>query len=182
MRLYLTPNFWGLVGVKTLCEPLSKRGRAWRERAMRAPHRTLALGLSVFFLVAFGQGAMAYERCSLCGMDVDKSETAYYVRVESGRVYPLCSLQCVHVLMMNVKEKPVSIRTEDYPTSRLIDARAAHFLCESRLVPKGSMQPYILAFASRDKAESYQKEYGGRILDFDGAIEIIENTMMEKKR
>ncbi len=148
--------------------------------------RKLILILSLFtlFSLAFSPAALALERCSLCGMDVDKSETAYYVKLESGRVYPLCSLHCVHMLLMNLKqkkEKPVSIRAEDYPTGRLIEAREAHFLCESRLVPEGSMRPYILTFASRGEAERFMQEYGGRVLDFEGAMGIVKKAMMKGK-
>ncbi len=148
---------------------------------MRTSLFVIASGLLMLYLGAFVGAALAYQRCLLCGMDVDKSETAFYVKMESGRIYPLCSFQCVHMLRMNAKEKAASIRTEDYSTSRLINVRTAYFLCESRLIPKGSMVPYILAFASKDKAEEHKNKFGGRILDFDGAMEIVKKSMMKKK-
>ena len=82
---------------------------------------------------------------------------------------------------MNAREKAVSIRTEKYPTARLINAKTAFYLCESKRVPKGSMVPYILAFASREKAEEYQGKYGGRILNFDEAMEFVVQSMTKKK-
>jgi nitrous oxide reductase accessory protein NosL len=151
----------------------------WKK--MRTSLFAVAFGLLMLYLAAFVGAALAYQRCLLCGMDVDKSETAFYVKMASGRMYPLCSFQCVYMLMMNTKEKAASVRTEDYSTCRLINAKTAYFLCESRLIPKGSMVPYILAFASKDKAEEYKKKYGGRVLDFDGAMEIVKKSMMKKK-
>ena len=148
---------------------------------MKIYRRLLPLGLFLMFWVVATQGAQASQRCSLCGMDVDESETAYYVKMEKGRMYPLCSLQCVYMLLLNAKEKAVSIRTEDYSTSRLMDAPTAHFLYESRLIPKGSMMPYLLAFSSRDQAIEFQKKYGGRLLDFDSAMAIVKQEMTKPK-
>jgi nitrous oxide reductase accessory protein NosL len=85
------------------------------------------------------------------------------------------------MLRMNAKEKAASIRTEDYSTSRLINVRTAYFLCESRLIPKGSMVPYILAFDSKDEAQEYKKKFGGRILDFEAAMEMVKKSMMKRK-
>ena len=141
----------------------------------------LPLGLLLMFWVAATQGAEASQRCSLCGMDMDESETAYYVKMEKPRTYPLCSLQCVSMLLLNAKEKVVSIRTLDYFTSRLMDAQTAHFLYESRIIPKRSMRPYILSFSSKDEAVEFQKKYGGRLLDFDGAMEIVKQEMARHK-
>jgi hypothetical protein len=148
---------------------------------MRTSLFVIAFGLSMLYLAAFVGAALAYQRCLLCGMDVDKSETAFYMKMENRRMYPLCSMHCLHMLEMNAKEKAVSIRTEKYPTSHTIDAKTAYFLCESRLIPKGSMVPYILAFDSKDEAQEYKKKFGGRILDFEGAMEMVKKSMMKRK-
>ena len=148
---------------------------------MRTPLFLTAFGLVMLVSVIMAGPASAYQRCMLCGMDVDKSETAFYARMKNGRMNPLCSMQCVVMLEMNAGEKAVSIRTEKYPTARLINAKTAFYLCESKQAPKGSMVPYILAFASREKAEEYQRKYGGRILAFDEAMEFVVQSMTKKK-
>ena len=137
----------------------------------------IVLGLLLLFFCSITAPASAFQRCMLCGMDVDQSETAFYAKMKNGKIVPLCSMQCVHIFEMNAGEKPVSIRTEKYPTARLMDAKAAYYLCESRLIPRGSMAPYIAAFASKEQAEGYQKKYGGRILSFDQAMAFVEQSL-----
>lgn len=139
------------------------------------------IGLLVFLFISSPGSASAYQRCMLCGMDVDKSETAFYAKMKNGKMVPLCSMQCVYMFELNAGEKPVSLRTEKYPTAHLMDAKAAYYLCESRLIPRGSMAPYMAAFASKEQAEEYQKKYGGRILNFDEAMAFVEQSMKKKR-
>lgn len=148
---------------------------------MRTPSYLKALGLLLLVCTVLAGPALAYRRCMLCGMDVDKSETAFYAKMKDGKMVPLCSMQCLYMLEMNAKEKAVSVRTEKYPTSRSINAEKAFYLCESKQVPKGSMVPYIMAFASREMAEKFQKKAGGRILTFDEAVEFVKQSMTKKK-
>jgi len=148
---------------------------------MRTPPFLKLLGFLVLVCAVLAGPALAYRRCMLCGMDVDKSETAFYAKMKNGKMYALCSIQCLYMLEMNAKERAVSVRTEKYPTSRSINAEKAFYLCESKQVPKGSMVPYILAFASREKAEKFQKKAGGRILSFDEAMEFVKQSMTKKK-
>ena len=148
---------------------------------MRACLLSKVFGLVMLFFAYIALPAAASQRCMLCGMDVGKSETAFYAKMKNGRMYPLCSMQCVYMLEMNAKEKAVSIRTEKYPTARLINAKTAFYICESKLVPKGSMVPYMTAFASKEDAEEYQKKYGGRILNFDQAMAFVKESMTKKK-
>ena len=140
-----------------------------------------SVGLLVLLCAFLAGPALAYHRCILCGMDVDKSETAFYAKMKNGKMAPLCSMQCLYMLEMNAKEKAVSVRTEIYPTARSTDAKKAFYLCESKQRPKGTMAPFMLAFATREKAEEYQKKYGGRILNFDEAMEFVKQSMPKKK-
>ncbi len=147
---------------------------------MRTPPYLKFLGLLILICAFLAGPALAYRRCILCGMDVDKSETAFYAKMKNGKIYALCSMQCLYMLEMNAKEKAVSVRTEKYPTSRSINAEKAFYLCESKLVPKGSMVPFMVAFASREKLEKFQKKAGGRILSFDEAMEFVKQSMTKK--
>lgn len=142
---------------------------------------SMVIGLMVLSFLSTAGPASAFQRCMLCGMDVDQSETAFYARMNNGKIVPLCSMQCVHMFEVNAGEKPVFLRTEKYPTAHLIDAKAAHYLCESRLIPRGSMAPYMAAFASKEEAEEYQKKYGGRILNFDEAMAFVKQSMKKMR-
>ena len=51
-------------------------------KKMRTSLFSIAFGLLMLYFAAFDGAALAYQRCLLCGMDVDKSETAFYVKSE----------------------------------------------------------------------------------------------------
>lgn len=148
---------------------------------MRGRRYLKFLGLLLLGFAFLAGPALANQRCLLCGMDVGKSETAFYAKMKNGRIYPLCSMQCVYMLEMNAGEKPLAVRTEKYPKTRLINAEDAFYLCDSKLIPKGSMVPFMLAFETREKAEEYQKKYGGRIMRFDEAMEFVKQSMEKGK-
>jgi len=148
---------------------------------MRPSAYLKGIGFMMLICAFLAGPALAYRRCMLCGMDVDKSETAFYAKMKNGKIVALCSMQCLVMLEMNAKEKPVSVRTEMYPTPRSIEAEKALYLCESKRVPKGSMVPYLLAFETREKAEEYQKKYGGRVLTFEEAMGLVKQSMTKEK-
>jgi len=124
--------------------------------------------------------AKAFERCIMCGMDAQKSETKFVIHVTEGSKdipsghYSLCCLHCLVLLNNNLKgEKIDSILARDYNTitgdydsGKMIDAKKAYYLIESRLRPKGSMVPFMLIFSTMDSAEIFKKTYGGNILNW----------------
>ena len=122
----------------------------------------------------------AVDRCIMCGMDSQKSETKFVVQVLKGTKkipagsYALCSLHCFVLIQSNVgRDKIGSIMardyntvTDDYDSGEMIDARKGYYLIEGKLLPKGSMYPFMLIFSTEKTAKIYQKIYGGRILNW----------------
>ena len=53
---------------------------------MRTPNYLKALGLLLLVCAVLAGPALAYRRCMLCGMDVDKSETAFYAKMKNGKM------------------------------------------------------------------------------------------------
>ena len=49
---------------------------------------------------------------------------------------------------------------------------------DSKLIPKGSMVPFVFAFGSRKDAEAFQARYGGAIF---GLEEIMSQLEAKKK-
>ncbi|MDY6855507.1 MAG: nitrous oxide reductase accessory protein NosL [Thermodesulfobacteriota bacterium] len=126
--------------------------------------------------------AFAVERCIMCGMDTQKSETKFTVQITEGTKevpsgeYSFCCLHCLVLLKARIKGGKIdSIMVRDYNTvthkydsGDMIDARKAFYLVESRLRPKGSMVPFMLVFSAQETAETFQEVYGGRVLDWEG--------------
>jgi hypothetical protein len=136
--------------------------------------------VSFFMILVSYVPAKAFERCIMCGMDAQKSETKFVIHVTEGTKdipsghYSLCCLHCLVLLNNNLKGGKIgsilaldyNTITGDYDSGEMIDAKKAHYLIESRLRPKGSMVPFMLIFSTMDSAEIFQKAYGGKILNW----------------
>jgi hypothetical protein len=108
-------------------------------------------------------------------MDAAKSQTEFIVRFDDGRAEHTCCLHCVFLLQSFMKDRKVAgISTRDYSTGELADARRASYVEGSRLVPKGSMAPFLLGFAERKTAAVHVARFGGRLVDFAGAMGLVE--------
>jgi nitrous oxide reductase accessory protein NosL len=132
--------------------------------------------------------AVAIQRCIMCGMDAQKSETKFTVQITEGTKevppgeYSFCCLHCLVLLRARMKGGKISsIMVRDYNTvthkydsGDMIDAIKAFYLVESGLRPRGSMVPFMLVFSAREKAEMFKKVYGGRILDWEGIWKYTE--------
>lgn len=137
---------------------------------------TLGLALSIEGM------AGSPERCIMCGMKVEKSETKYMVTVKKGTEelkkgdYGFCCLHCLVVLRQKLRAKGGiigDILTLDYNTKKMIDARMAYYMIESKIIPKGSMVPFVIAFKDRPTAEMFGKAYGGTIMDWDSTLKYV---------
>ncbi|MDY6971938.1 MAG: nitrous oxide reductase accessory protein NosL [Thermodesulfobacteriota bacterium] len=133
----------------------------------------------VLFIFVCAPG-MAVERCIMCGMDAQKSETKFTIQITEGTKdipagkYSLCCLHCLVILKAKIKGGNIgSVLARDYDTvtqkydsGEMIDASKAFYLVESRLRPRGSMIPFMLIFSDRATAETYKHASGGRILNW----------------
>lgn len=124
---------------------------------------------------------LAFERCIMCGMDADKSETKFVVQVIEGTrdvtpgKYSFCCLHCLVLFKAWLKGGKIgSILVRDYNTvtnkydsGEMIDAGRAFYLVESGLRPRGSMVPFMTVFSTGEIAERYRRVYGGKILSWE---------------
>ena len=136
-----------------------------------------AIGLILFP----GFFALAFERCIMCGMDAQKSETKFTVQIIEGTKeipageYSFCCLHCLVLLKARMKGgKTGSILARDYHTvtekydsGKMIETNKAFYLVESRSRPRGSMVPFMLIFSTQKTAEKYKEAFGGRILNWE---------------
>ncbi len=114
------------------------------------------------------------EDCSLCGMWIDLyMKTRHVVTLEDGTVESFCSLACTAKYMKEHKGEVKRVQAADFETTDLIEAEKAFYL-EGSDIPGVMSYTSRLAFSTREQAERYQKEHGGRIISFQNALESIE--------
>jgi copper chaperone NosL len=120
----------------------------------------------------------SHKSCQYCGMDREKfSHSRMLVEYDDGSTVATCSLHCIAVDMANnIDKTPKEIKVADVGSKELIDAEKAVW------VIGGSKQGVMTrnakwAFVSKDKAETFIKENGGKLASFDEAIKTAYQDM-----
>jgi nitrous oxide reductase accessory protein NosL len=126
--------------------------------------------------------------CAYCGMDREKfAQTRMLIDYDDGTKAATCSIHCTAVdLALQIDKSPKMISVADFDSKKLIDAEKAIWVI-------GGKRPGVMtkngkwAFASREAADRFQKENGGRIATFDEAMkasyeEMYDDTKMIREK
>jgi nitrous oxide reductase accessory protein NosL len=110
--------------------------------------------------------------CSSCGMDLVKFyRTSHSAKVD-GKQKQYCSIHCLEKTLKS-GAKVTDIKVVDTKTLQWIDATKAYYVVGSS--KKGTMSRVSkYAFANKADAEAFQKEFGGKIMDFHQALEVAK--------
>ncbi len=153
--------------------------------------KRLLIGLFCFLIPLFGcepgkpvppEEKTAAHICSMCSMNADASETEFAVDIEGedpnfkDKEAYFCCLGCLLKFQLKLQAKAVNIRVKDYPSGEWLPVETASYLVESKLMPKGSMLPFVIAFAADTEAHEFRKNYGGRVLNFEEASAYVKAT------
>jgi len=111
--------------------------------------------------------------CKQCGMDrVAFAHGRMMILYADGTTAGTCSLNCASVEMkINKGKKVKTLKVADFTTIKLIDARTAIWVIGGSKDGIMTEMPKW-AFAGKGDAEKFVKEYGGRITDFDEALNL----------
>lgn len=109
--------------------------------------------------------------CKYCGMNRQQfAQSRMVVQYDDGAPQATCSLHCAAIELASAAYRmPKSIQVGDFVTMKLVDAEKAHW------VIGGSKQGVMTktatwAFEKREDAETFVRENGGKIGDFDEAL------------
>jgi len=111
-----------------------------------------------------------HRQCDNCLMDRNKwARTRYEFETSKGKFYT-CSIHCVAVMSLKLKEEPRNVKVAEYMRpERMLEASKAFFVIGS--VAPGTMSRIsIIAFSSKEEAEAFTKRYGGKVVDFNTAL------------
>jgi hypothetical protein len=151
-------------------------------------------------LVAIGAVALVAYRweaskqplvCQICGRDVPK-QTEFHVDTADGTLTACCP-RCAMHYMLDHPSQIRGARATDYATGHVIEAKSAYYdeggdlqycTLHKPTVERGPDDgvrmrvydrclPVLVAFASRDEAEAYSRQYGGRVLTYEQALESV---------
>ncbi len=114
--------------------------------------------------------------CSVCGMSLKKFyKTSYTAHLLNGEPRQYCSMRC---LVHDMQEYGVDGKIEvvDASTEEFIDATKAYYVVGSKI--KGTMSKVSkLAFASKEEAQKFKKKYRGKIVDFNTALKMAQDSL-----
>jgi nitrous oxide reductase accessory protein NosL len=109
--------------------------------------------------------------CQYCGMDREKfASSRMLIEYENGTTIGTCSIHCAAVDLAQSFGKTIkAIRVADYRSGKLIDAEKAVWVVGGG-IPGVMAAKSRLAFAEKADAETFRKDKGGEIADFNTAI------------
>ncbi len=112
----------------------------------------------------------AREDCRVCGMWIDQyMHTRHVLTAADGTQVSFCSFACAARYLNKEKVDAAGLQAADFLTTDLVSAKDAFYLVGSDAPPVMSYIS-IIAFASREEAENFQKSHGGQIMTFDEAL------------
>ncbi len=131
--------------------------------------------------------------CEICGRGIMR-QVEFRIETAHGTIYACCPTCAMHHIINHPGEARKELAT-DFNSGRLIPARSAYYdmggdvqYCTRhdpsiQRVPGQGVEmrvydrclPVLVAFASKGDAEAYQKQYGGRVVTFDQALQDIRN-------
>ncbi len=125
----------------------------------------------------------AHKSCKYCGMDREKfAHSRMLIEFDDASIVATCSLHCASVdLANNIDKTPKAIKVGDFGSKELIDAEKAVW------VIGGSKQGVMTrnakwAFNTRDKAEAFVKDSGGKLAGFEEAVKSAYEDMYSDTR
>ncbi len=117
--------------------------------------------------------------CPRCGMDLIKYYKTSHSATYNGKTYQYCSLHCLEDHLGDGVElkNPTVV---DVESLKFIDATKAYYVVGSRV--RGTMSKISkYAFLNKDKAQKFQAEFGGEIMDFNKALDITKQDFKYNK-
>lgn len=108
--------------------------------------------------------------CLICGMNLVKFYKTSHAATQNDTKHQYCSIHCLaeHLDDGNELKNPMVV---DVTTLQMIPVLEAHYVVGSKM--RGTMSRVSkYAFKNIEDAKKFQAKYGGKILDFYGALEV----------
>lgn len=152
---------------------------------MRTLCLTLCLFLSAGFLGRFAHAEA--QSCLYCGMFRSKFEHSWVIIThEDGSREGLCSIHCAAIDMALHTDQPIrKITVGDFDTKKQIDANEAYWVIGGDIMGVMTVRAKW-AFETKDRADNFMKNRGGRPADLQEVIkeafeDMYQDTLMIRK-
>lgn len=134
--------------------------------------------LFIFILAIF---AFAEEYCDICGMNLKNHEQTSHTITSEDNTIKACSLHCVYDAVSKDSTKKYTIRGFDNVSRELKGPKDLFYVVGSN--KKGTMTSESeFAFSSKEKANNFIKENGGRIVEGKDILKYTETKFSKDKQ
>ncbi len=118
------------------------------------------------------QDAEHKHSCARCGMNLVKFYKTSHTAIYNDKPIQYCSLHCLaEHLSEGVELK--NPKVVDVTTLKLLPVLDVYYVVGSSM--KGTMTRVSkYAFGTLSEAQKFQEQYGGKIMDFNGALEVAK--------
>lgn len=112
--------------------------------------------------------------CPTCGMTLPMFYKTNHVATHEGKTKQYCSIHC-----LAGQKDAKDIKVVDTKSLKFINASTAHYVVGSD--KKGTMSMISkYAFATQAEADTFAKANGGKVTDFNGALEVAKKDFSPK--
>jgi len=153
----------------------------------------IALVLGVAWVIHREVSPKQQAVCEICGRGI-MEQTEFQIETAHGTIYACCPGCAMHHIINHPGEARKELAT-DFKSGRPILARSAYYdmggdvqYCTRhdpsvQRVPGQGVEmrvydrclPVLVAFSSKDEAEAYRRQHGGRVVTFDQALQDVRN-------
>ncbi len=110
--------------------------------------------------------------CTICGMKLPMFYKTSHAAKVDGHQHQFCSIHCLANTIKSGK-KVTEMKVVDNESLKFIDAKEAWYAVKSS--KPGTMSKVSkYAFKDKAKAEAFAKEFGGEVMNFEGAMAVAQ--------
>jgi nitrous oxide reductase accessory protein NosL len=118
--------------------------------------------------------------CPKCGMSLPMFYKTNHAAKVDGKMQQFCSMHCL-VEALNSGAKVTDIQVVDNSTLKFIPVEKAFYVVGSKKA--GTMTKLSkYAFRTKEAAQKFAKEYGGKVLNFDEALKIAKEDFNKEQK
>ncbi|MCP3027785.1 DeoR family transcriptional regulator [Halobacillus sp. A5] len=119
--------------------------------------------------------AVPTDNCPYC-LKPSSGKLSVQIIKENQQIENACCAHCALMRYQDIKNNVSQVICRDFLKDTTINAKAATFLIDADL-DLNCCEPQPIIFASRKQAKQFQKGFGGKIYNFQEAIQMILKEM-----
>lgn len=141
----------------------------------KMPTRFQAVSPNKAIILQEGEAKMY---CPRCGMTLPMFYRTNHAANIDGKPEQYCSIHCLAMTMENGK-KVTDIKVVDNTTLKFIDATKASYVFGCSKAGTMTMTSKY-AFANKADAETFSKEFGGKVMNFEETLALVKITLAKE--